>query len=272
MRVQERNEAASGGVTRVHAGSFSLARIVDSLGTGSFEAQLLAFLNRASGADHCVVYRFKDGEVRVLGAASLNGSNLALTNARRFAAEGYWLRDPALTEARRDAGASSSQVQRVDPAQLTDPELREEFYERPQMREKVFISGERDGYLYGVSIFRSEGAGPFSESDLVALAESADFLVSCFAKHAGISLNRTSAAAEFGSIARIEQRLAAWDRALSKREIQVCARILYGMLVEGIALDLGIKPESVVTYRKRAYQRLHLSSRHDLFCEFLRLL
>jgi DNA-binding CsgD family transcriptional regulator len=267
MGSEERKAAR---VTRVREGQVSLARIVDSLGTSAFEAQLLGFLNETSGADHCVVYRFGKGEVRILGAASLNGTDLARTNALRYAREGFWQRDPVVIDAEQNRPAGGSKLVRVEPQQISDPELREHFYLRPQMREKVFVSGERDGYLYGVSIFRSEQAGRFSDDDLHRLAQSADFLISCFAKHAGIALDRKSAAAEFASVEHIERRLRAWPRALSEREVQVCARILYGLSNEGIALDLGIKPESVMTYRKRAYQRIGIATRHELFCEFLR--
>ena len=196
--MSEERKAAP--VTRVREGQVSLARIVDSLGTSAFEAQLLEFLNQASGADHCVVYRFGDGEMRVLGAASLNGTDLARTNALRYAREGFWQRDPVVIDAERSPPAEGSKLVRVEPQQISDPELREHFYLRPQMREKVFISGERDGYLYGVSIFRTNEAGRFSEEDLHRLAQSADFLISCFAKHAGIALDRKSAAAEFASV------------------------------------------------------------------------
>jgi DNA-binding CsgD family transcriptional regulator len=61
------------------------------------------------------------------------------------------------------------------------------------------------------------------------------------------------------------QQLIALDRGLTGREIDVCARSLSGMTAEGIALELEIKESSVITYRKRAYGRLGISSRHELF-------
>jgi DNA-binding CsgD family transcriptional regulator len=59
--------------------------------------------------------------------------------------------------------------------------------------------------------------------------------------------------------------LIALDRGLTPREIDVCARALLGMTAEGTALDLDIKKSSVVTYRKRSYERLGISSQHELF-------
>ncbi|MBQ0919700.1 LuxR family transcriptional regulator, partial [Hydrogenophaga aromaticivorans] len=49
------------------------------------------------------------------------------------------------------------------------------------------------------------------------------------------------------------QRLAP---ALSPRERAVCARIALGLSAEGIAVDLDVAPSTVITLRKRAYQKL----------------
>lgn len=61
------------------------------------------------------------------------------------------------------------------------------------------------------------------------------------------------------------RRLAALERGMTRRELDVCARTLIGLTAEGIALDLNIKKTSVFTYRKRAYARLGISSQTQLF-------
>lgn len=62
----------------------------------------------------------------------------------------------------------------------------------------------------------------------------------------------------------MEKRLAAMFPELTSRERQVCARSIIGMTAEGIALDLGIKQTSVLTYRRRAYARLNICSINQL--------
>ena len=52
---------------------------------------------------------------------------------------------------------------------------------------------------------------------------------------------------------------------LSERERQVCIGMLAGKKAEMIADEIGIGPSSVVTYRQRAYQKLGISSRGQLF-------
>jgi DNA-binding CsgD family transcriptional regulator len=66
-------------------------------------------------------------------------------------------------------------------------------------------------------------------------------------------------------IAALAARLHALDGRLPRRELDVLARILIGMTTEGIALDLRISENTVLTYRKRAYGRLNVSSQAELF-------
>nr|WP_321442865.1 helix-turn-helix transcriptional regulator [uncultured Cohaesibacter sp.] len=52
---------------------------------------------------------------------------------------------------------------------------------------------------------------------------------------------------------------------LSEREREVCRGILSGKKAERIAADMDVAPSTVVTYRKRAYEKLGISSRTSLF-------
>lgn len=59
---------------------------------------------------------------------------------------------------------------------------------------------------------------------------------------------------------RLDRRLALHYPSLTDRERDVCARTIAGMTAEAIALDLGIGRTSVLTYRRRAYERYGMSS------------
>lgn len=64
--------------------------------------------------------------------------------------------------------------------------------------------------------------------------------------------------------ARLSDEPAALE-VLSEREKAVCLGILAGRKAEQIAADLGVAPSSVITYRRRAYDKLGISSRGALF-------
>lgn len=52
---------------------------------------------------------------------------------------------------------------------------------------------------------------------------------------------------------------------LTPRELDVCARLLQGMTHEGIACDLCLSLPTVKTYRNRAFARLGIHFRSELF-------
>jgi DNA-binding CsgD family transcriptional regulator len=62
----------------------------------------------------------------------------------------------------------------------------------------------------------------------------------------------------------IEQLLLYTPAGLSRREAQVCARVITGMTIDRTAADLAIKRTSVVTYRQRAYEKLNISRQNEL--------
>jgi DNA-binding CsgD family transcriptional regulator len=61
------------------------------------------------------------------------------------------------------------------------------------------------------------------------------------------------------------------DWGLSVRELQVSARILFGISALGISIDLGLGEDTIATYRKRLYARLSIGSRHELMQKYLSL-
>lgn len=67
------------------------------------------------------------------------------------------------------------------------------------------------------------------------------------------------------TIGKIEQRLACVFVNLTEREKAVCARSMVGMTAEAIALDLGISAASVLTYRRRAYERYQFTHSNQFF-------
>ena len=51
----------------------------------------------------------------------------------------------------------------------------------------------------------------------------------------------------------------------TRREREVCERMLKGWTYEGIANDLGISAGTVKTFRDRAFDRLGIHHRNELF-------
>jgi len=109
-----------------------------------------------------------------------------------------------------------------------------------------------------MNVSRHRSSGVFSDRELDALIG-----LACLALPM-LPLNRRRPESRFPCTAEVKLRLALLYPCLTQREQEVCARATMGMSVEATALDLGIAKTSVMTYRKRSYQRLGITSVQEL--------
>ena len=66
-----------------------------------------------------------------------------------------------------------------------------------------------------------------------------------------------------------KQLLMIQQPSLTMQELEVCSRILKGMSYVGIASDLGLKESTVKTYRNRAFDKMGIHFKSQLFSMFL---
>jgi DNA-binding CsgD family transcriptional regulator len=122
-----------------------------------------------------------------------------------------------------------------------------------------------DDTCFYVNFYRVTSQGCFGDAERARLQTIAPAIGASVARH-------------FQQAARPDQSLAALFAtsaplaALTPREQEVCRRILAGFSSEAISKGLGISLHSTLTYRKRAYQRLGISSQNELFAIVLDLL
>ncbi len=255
--------AAAGGAAPLRA----LGDAIDAIGSSDFEHAFLTLLSRAAGAEHCAIYRLRHDEMQAFCAASGDGSDLGRRRVSRYLAGQHWRRDPTMAEAHRRAGPRDALLFRVRPKEISDAALRRQIYRR--IGERLLVCGRRGDALFGISVLRDEASGEFADRGAATLFGLADALIATAARHASAIFPDAPQAPALASLATIERRAGVVFPGLSRRERQVCARILFGQCVEGMALDLGVSEDTVATYRKRAYARLALSGRHELLRSYL---
>ena len=247
-----------GGAVRLNAGLFTPA--VAALGSASFAAELLAALNRAVAVDHLSLMRFEDRQrPPVLESAVWRGGE-HVAEVQRAYLGGLYRHDPNL----RHASAQVA-VLRLRRDAITNPEYRQFCYLRAGLIERVTVAAPDAGRLVALNLYRREQSGPFTAEDLETIEDLAAFLAALSVKHVGMLGTLLRSRSRADRIAALATRLHALDGRLTRRELDVLARILTGMASEGIALDLRIRLNTVLTYRKRAYRRLRVSSQAELF-------
>lgn len=220
-------------------------------------------------------------------AAVVEGFRVSLAWERLYVFQGAWNQDAALRMARYesslapmlplyareymrndplkravealDEGAGAMAL-RLEPADIADEGYRRTFFEDRGIVERVSILQRSDRGWRGVNIARHRRVGRCSGADLEALSGLSQLILPIIDRH----FEGQGATAWDESLSDIEGRFERGFPELTERERQVCARAAVGMSVEATALDLGIGRTSVLTYRRRAYGRLHVTSPFEL--------
>lgn len=244
----------------------NLEDMIDALGTATFPERLYGALDCLASTEHVSLLQFaRDGSVRLVCSASRSHWPFA-REAQRAYLERFHALDPnrsALEATRPPAGAL---VQRLRREQVPGADYRHYCYDAARLVDRLSVLFADAGGGYALNLYRSRERGPFSEDDAARLRESASLLAACCAKHGRLRQTPETGPAAAGRVDAFGERLMQLRRGLSRRELAVAARVLAGMTSEGIAADLGIGLQSVLTYRKRAYVKLGISSQRGLFC------
>jgi DNA-binding CsgD family transcriptional regulator len=138
--------------------------------------------------------------------------------------------------------------------ELPDSGWRADIYERERLTDRfTLLHTPAAGVVQAIHLYRDERRGRLETHELERLIGFAPLL-----RQAHAAAWRLGAACPDRDqrVADGERRLQRLAPQLSPRERAVCARIAQGQSADGIAADLDVAPSTVVTLRKRAYQKL----------------
>jgi DNA-binding CsgD family transcriptional regulator len=239
----------------------AFAAAVAALGRAAFASELLAALNRSVPVDHICLMRVVDRErPPVLESASWRGG-MHVAEVQRAYLNGMYRFDPNLSLAPR-AGVAVLHLRRDAIARA---DYRKSCFVRAGLLERLTVAAADEGQLVLLNLYRLDASGRFAANEIAAIESLSRFLGALAVKHVGtlgMLLRSRDRADRIGALAA---RLHALDGRLTLRERDVLSRVMLGVTSEGIALDLGIGLNTVLTYRKRAYARLGVTSQAELF-------
>lgn len=262
------------------AQSAALGGIIGTLGEPGFRDAVLEHLQPWVPAASWSVYRTG---TRCRPQLFLSASRSIPDRTR----DCWWayLSGPYLNDRSFDAGAQPLAGARLChvTAKEMPPEHRARVYDAHGMVERVSVAQQEDGAVFAVNFYRHAHQAPFTDGQIAAFEALAVPLLALARKHVALAepLEPTGAApalpprAEQSLAAlppgRLRERLLELAPQLTARELDVCVRLLQGMTHDGIAADLGLGPTTVKTYRNRAFARLGIHFRNELFARVLRL-
>jgi DNA-binding CsgD family transcriptional regulator len=233
-----------------------------AIGRPDFSKVLIDTLRGQAGVGHCMVFALaRNGLARcLLDAGNIPiGADLGAAYAGQFHES-----DPNRDAMFEGQGTAPIMLPAFAP-RMYGARYRKIFFDESGIVDKCATAIWVDDTCFYVNFYRIAAQGRFSDAQRVRLRAIAPAIGASVARHfqQGATTEQTLAALFAGRAPLAD---------LTPREREVCRRILLGFSSEAISQALGISLHSTLTYRKRAYERLGISSQHELFSIVLGLL
>lgn len=234
-----------------------MPQVVPALGEAGFGACLLDAMAQALPVGSFSVYR--TGPRPAIFVSGSRGMPDTTRDCWRAYLSGPIRHDRTL----RDAGAPPLRVCHIT-AREVPAEHRAKVYEAHGVVERVSVVEDEvadEGALFAVNFYRHTHQRALSDAQIADFGAAGRLVMALARKH--VALTRADEAPG------LRERLLVQCPALTEREQAVCLRLLRGMTQEGIAADLGVALPTVKTYRNRAFARLGIHFRSELFALML---
>jgi DNA-binding CsgD family transcriptional regulator len=248
--------------TPVNPAAGDVTSAVLAIGRPDFPNVLIDTLRRHADVGHCMVFALSRAGAAtcLLDAGNIpTGGDLGAAYAGQFHES-----DPNRDALFEGEGGAPIMLPSFAP-RMYGARYRKIFFNDSDIVDKCATAIWTGDTCFYVNFYRITSQGRFGDAERARLQTIAPAIGASVARH-------------FQQAATPDQNLATLfaTRAplstLTPREQDVCRRILLGLSSEAISQALGISLHSTLTYRKRAYGRLGISSQNELFSIVLGLL
>lgn len=240
-----------------------LDRLTQAIGEADFGDRLIGSVGAASSADHVMAFAFLPNQPpRVVISAGSLDERVAARAAAAYAASLYLL-DPNYGEV-RSIGAGETRWFEETAARSCD-HVRETFFEALGIGDVIALANRQKDVIFYMLALRADGQR-FAANQAWMLTQLGELIVAAVHKHFSF-VHAIKGKNQF-VIDRVLNMASAFV-GLTPRERVVCLGILTGYTSESIGFNLGISINSVLTYRKRLYDKLGISSQNELFMKVI---
>lgn len=244
--------------------------MIGAIGTVAFSGRIAHCLRELCGAELAFIFRLVEARPVEFVSISCDGINPnRVERVRDTYLGGKWWQFDDEINALCAGNDENCQMLKTDFKLSAPPRLRHTLYDQLNIRDRVLMCDRFEGDPLVLGVTRPEQTGPFETRQVDGLFERSATILSIVAKHCEIAMRARRLPGLLTDLPEIERRIVSAGELLTAREAQVCARYLYGVSTSGIAADLGIGTETVLTYRKRVYDRLSIGSHRELLLWYL---
>ena len=246
-----------------------LLLISESVGEQEFKENLFALLSTVTSIAHYAIHVFDIDRLDEPSLALVSGDiteHYAALRTRRSA---------EYAKARQvifDELLAQLAERRSEPGELIrfrpDENMGVEYaiFKEGGILEKIYDVRIRGRKLYQLSLYRRSTDGPFAESEVALLGQVVPIAMNLSLIHFHLrGGDRWQKRNERRLVSSIRSTGVPAFAGLTEQETRVCDLIVYGLTTEGIAAEMEIGVSSVKTYRHRAYRKLDIGTKSELF-------
>lgn len=265
-------QAWTRGVPRYDVMQAELAIVIAAVGRPHFATTVLTTLLPSLDAASWAVYRLRPRQPPVLHfSGSIQVPDVTGDCFAVYRDAGLYQCDTTFDVARARSERNGNPGKMVMLRMRADvvPNLahRQAIYLRFGIKERLsVVRQESDGSLLAVNFYRHAPQSYFSEDQVAHFGALAPMLLAAVVRHIEWQDEQSTPK---NQEADVELVLLRRCPALTERELDVLSRLLRGMTYDGIAADLGLSLSTVKTYRARAFQRLDIRFKSELFSAFV---
>ncbi len=238
----------------------SFLDLVAIMGQPQFDSSLLAYLAQWVQAKHFSILRVEDHKPALLLCGTHNDHHSVPLRCGQSYIKRYHVYDDLYQAL---AGQTLQQHQTLTGQVCADDIIflpyRHEIYEKNDLIQRL-CGFYRDANNHPIlfNLYRHKEQGFYSDHEIANFERMIPALAKLIQGHLALLVQP-----DFKDQLRKRQPL------LAPQEVEVCALILKGMSYAGIAAALGLKESTVKTYRNRAFDKLGIHFKNQLFALFM---
>lgn len=230
----------------------------------SFAGEVLKTLSESAHISQCTIFAYEFGNrPRTVSVADHRGGRFLRDVADVYSRLFYSLdgNQGIVTNSSTAKSGGPIIIHQQTSEDITHEGYRAACYHNPKVSDRLsLLLQPGDDIWLSINLYRDSAHANFQPRE-IEFIETVAPLIAHAAKHHYTLHGQHQQGIPQLMLARVR----ALCPSLAKRELDVIRGVLEGRTAIEIADMLGIKPASVITYQKRAYQRLGISSQRQLF-------
>lgn len=230
------------------------------MGSERFSSSLLDCLGRWVQSQHFSVLRMDKRQPQMLLAGTRHSDPDIVWRCWQAYARQFHQHDEIYSQMLKTNQPRGALVGHLLAEDIEFEPYRQGIYLRNGMTERLSSltwDDEHNPVLF--NLYRHKEIGYFSDREIAAFEQLMPALIQIIRGHMALSSSRMS------SVDELRSRLVRHAPTLTTKELEVCELLLQGMTHAGVAAQLCVKETTVKTYRNRAFARLGINFRSQLF-------